>query len=104
MNPHRGAAEAADRQRPAHGIASTGIDGKERRRRAPQPRATMRAAPSGRNRDPPSPRPVARASGERQAFAVAFKGTPASVRIAASSPDWNISRVMSQPPTNSPLT
>ena len=28
----------------------------------------------------------------------------ASVRSEASSPDWNISRVMSAPPTNSPLT
>ncbi len=39
-----------------------------------------------------------------QTLAWLFTGTPASVRIAASSPDWNISRVMSQPPTNSPLT
>src|SRR5271154_3576208 len=40
----------------------------------------------------------------RQAPAWLFTGTPASASIAASSPDWNISRVMSQPPTNSPLT
>ena len=33
-----------------------------------------------------------------------FSGTPASASIADSSPDWNISRAMSQPPTNSPLT
>ncbi len=38
------------------------------------------------------------------ALAGCFTSTPASVSIAASSPDWNISRVMSQPPTNSPLT
>jgi len=38
-----------------------------------------------------------------QTLAWLFSGTPASVSIAASSPDWNISRVMSQPPTNSPL-
>src|SRR5271166_2519766 len=39
-----------------------------------------------------------------QTFAWLFTDTPASVSIAASSPDWNISRTMSQPPTNSPLT
>jgi hypothetical protein len=38
-----------------------------------------------------------------QTLAWALTGTPASASIAASSPDWNISRVMSQPPTNSPL-
>ena len=40
---------------------------------------------------------------ERQAPAWLFSRTPASEIIAASSPDWNISRVMSHPPTNSPL-
>ena len=40
----------------------------------------------------------------RQTPAWLFTRTPASESIAASSPDWNISRVMSQPPTNSPLT
>jgi hypothetical protein len=39
-----------------------------------------------------------------QTLAWLFSGTPASVSIAANSPDWNISRVMSQPPTNAPLT
>lgn len=29
---------------------------------------------------------------------------PLALRSSASSPDWNISRVMSQPPMNSPLT
>ena len=33
-----------------------------------------------------------------------FTGTPFSERKVCSSPDWNISRVMSQPPTNSPFT
>src|SRR5208282_291229 len=45
-----------------------------------------------------------RPAAARQTLAWLFSGTPASARIAASSPDWNISRVMSQPPTNSPLT
>src|ERR1700722_1317225 len=39
-----------------------------------------------------------------QAPALAFNGTPASVKTDASSPDWNISRTISHPPTNSPLT
>ncbi len=39
----------------------------------------------------------------RHAPAWLFTRTPASASMAASSPDWNISRVMSQPPTNSPL-
>ncbi len=46
----------------------------------------------------------ARRPDAHQTLAWLFSGTPASVRTAASSPDWNISRVMSQPPTNWPLT
>ena len=42
--------------------------------------------------------------GTAQPFAPCFTGRPASLRWVASSPDWNISRTMSQPPTNSPLT
>ena len=38
------------------------------------------------------------------ALAGCFTGTPFSVITVASSPDWNISRTMSQPPRNSPLT
>ena len=41
--------------------------------------------------------------GADQALAGCFTATPASVSIAASSPDWNISVAMSAPPTNSPL-
>jgi hypothetical protein len=39
-----------------------------------------------------------------QAVAGAFVTTPLSLNKDWSSPDWNISRMMSQPPTNSPLT
>jgi hypothetical protein len=39
-----------------------------------------------------------------QAVAGAFVATPLSLSRDCSSPDWNISRIMSQPPTNSPLT
>jgi hypothetical protein len=39
-----------------------------------------------------------------QADAGAPVVTPFSVNICCSSPAWNISRMMSQPPTNSPLT
>src|ERR1700691_5371183 len=39
-----------------------------------------------------------------QAPAVVFSWTPASVITDASSPDWNISRTISHPPRNSPLT
>ncbi len=41
---------------------------------------------------------------ERQAEAGALTATPLSARSCCSSPAWNISRMMSQPPTNSPLT
>ena len=33
-----------------------------------------------------------------------LQGMPAPARCSDSSPDWNISRMMSQPPMNSPLT
>lgn len=33
-----------------------------------------------------------------------LQAIPLSAKCAASSPDWNISRTMSQPPMNSPLT
>jgi hypothetical protein len=39
-----------------------------------------------------------------QAEAAALTVTPLSARSCCSSPAWNISRMMSQPPTNSPLT
>jgi len=39
-----------------------------------------------------------------QAPAALFNRTPASVKTDANSPDWNISRTISHPPTNSPLT
>ena len=39
-----------------------------------------------------------------QADAAALTVTPLSVNSCCNSPAWNISRMMSQPPTNSPLT
>ena len=39
-----------------------------------------------------------------QAEAAALTATPLSARSCCNSPAWNISRMMSQPPTNSPLT
>jgi hypothetical protein len=44
------------------------------------------------------------ARGETQAEAAALTVTPLSARSCCNSPAWNISRMMSQPPTNSPLT
>ncbi len=39
-----------------------------------------------------------------QAEAAALTVTPLSTKSCCNSPAWNISRMMSQPPTNSPLT
>ena len=39
-----------------------------------------------------------------QAEAAALRVTPLSAMSCCNSPAWNISRMMSQPPTNSPLT
>ena len=39
-----------------------------------------------------------------QAEAAALTVTPFSTKSCCNSPAWNISRMMSQPPTNSPLT
>ena len=41
---------------------------------------------------------------QNQAVAGALTVTPLSARSCCNSPAWNISRMMSQPPTNSPLT
>ena len=41
---------------------------------------------------------------EAQAEAAALMVTPLSANSCCNSPAWNISRMMSQPPTNSPLT
>ena len=41
---------------------------------------------------------------QRQAEAGATVVTPLSANSCCNSPAWNISRMMSQPPTNSPLT
>jgi len=41
---------------------------------------------------------------QAQAEAAALTTTPLSARSCCSSPAWNISRMMSQPPMNSPLT
>lgn len=54
---------------------------------------------SGRNDVKPSPN----VSGRRDQAPV-FCPTPFSASRVSSSPDWNISVTMSQPPTNSPLT
>jgi hypothetical protein len=50
------------------------------------------------------PRRPELARGEAQADAAALTVTPLSASNCCSSPAWNISRMMSQPPTNSPLT
>jgi hypothetical protein len=50
------------------------------------------------------PRRAELARGEAQADAAALTVTPLSASNCCSSPAWNISRMMSQPPTNSPLT
>jgi hypothetical protein len=50
------------------------------------------------------PRRAKLARGKAQAVAAALTVTPLSARSCCSSPAWNISRMMSQPPTNSPLT
>src|SRR5688500_3792510 len=42
------------------------------------------------------------ARGQAQAEAAALTVTPLSASSCCSSPAWNISRMMSQPPTNSP--
>jgi hypothetical protein len=44
------------------------------------------------------------ARGVAQAEAAALTVTPFSANSCCNSPAWNISRMMSQPPTNSPLT
>jgi hypothetical protein len=41
---------------------------------------------------------------QAQAEAAALTTTPLSAKSCCSSPAWNISRMISQPPTNSPLT
>jgi hypothetical protein len=50
------------------------------------------------------PRGSELARGEAQADAAALATTPLSASSCCNSPAWNISRMMSQPPTNSPLT
>ena len=50
------------------------------------------------------PRRADLARGETQAVAAALTVTPLSAKSCCNSPAWNISRMMSQPPTNSPLT
>jgi len=50
------------------------------------------------------PRLVDLARGGAQAEAAALMVTPLSANSCCNSPAWNISRMMSQPPTNSPLT
>ena len=50
------------------------------------------------------PRLADLARGQTQAEAAALTATPLSANSCCNSPAWNISRTMSQPPTNSPLT
>jgi hypothetical protein len=50
------------------------------------------------------PRRAELARGLAQADAAALTGMPLSANSCCNSPAWNISRMMSQPPTNSPLT
>ena len=56
----------------------------------------------GNNDVQPRVADLARAAAQAQATALTV--TPLSANRACSSPAWNISRMMSQPPTNSPLT
>ena len=62
-------------------------------------RAVSRAGPphAGRDRHEAGHDPKGR-------YAWVLVATPLSASIVSSSPDWNISVTMSQPPTNSPLT
>ena len=50
------------------------------------------------------PRRADLARSQAQAEAAALTVTPLSANSCCNSPAWNISRMMSQPPTNSPLT
>jgi hypothetical protein len=50
------------------------------------------------------PRRAGQARIRAQAEAAALTVTPLSASSCCSSPAWNISRMISQPPTNSPLT
>jgi hypothetical protein len=50
------------------------------------------------------PRDAELARRKTQAEAAALTVTPLSASSCCNSPAWNISRMMSQPPTNSPLT
>ena len=50
------------------------------------------------------PRRAELARRKAQAEAAALSVTPLSASSCCNSPAWNISRMMSQPPTNSPLT
>ena len=50
------------------------------------------------------PRRAELADRQTQAEAAALIVTPLSASSCCNSPAWNISRTMSQPPTNSPLT
>ncbi len=50
------------------------------------------------------PRLADLARAQAQAEAAALTVTPLSANSCCNSPAWNISRMMSQPPTNSPLT
>jgi hypothetical protein len=50
------------------------------------------------------PRLAELARGAAQTQAAALTLTPLSVNSCCNSPAWNISRMISQPPTNSPLT
>jgi hypothetical protein len=50
------------------------------------------------------PRLADLARGTAQAEAAALTVTPLSAKSCCNSPAWNISRMMSQPPMNSPLT
>ena len=43
-------------------------------------------------------------AGEKSQAETAVTGMPLSVKSCCNSPAWNISRTMSHPPTNSPLT
>ena len=76
--------------RPSSESAAT--EGQKRKGRASSSRFIARLSPLGRD-------------GRPQAFSVcALLATPLPLSNSCNSPAWNISRMMSQPPTNSPFT
>ena len=75
---------------------------KERRIRRVDDGVNAQRRNVGNNEFQPRPADLARETVQAEAAALAV--TPLSTKSCCNSPAWNISRMMSQPPTNSPLT